>query len=81
MTDIGINFGAFETLLEVVVDGIVGNFAEQCQIRNSNLLLLRSLKGGLLGLGASTLAARSPGLSISGSFILGSSGNTLHYNR
>jgi hypothetical protein len=37
-----------EPLLQIVVDGLIGNFAEQGKIRDSDLLLLRALEYGLL---------------------------------
>lgn len=39
-----------EAQLEVVVDGLIGDLAQQCQVRHADLLLLGALKGGLLDL-------------------------------
>lgn len=46
-----------ESHLQVVVDRLIGDLAQQCQVRNSDLLLLRSLKGGLFDLRLSGLSA------------------------
>lgn len=56
MADIGIDLAPFEPLLQVLVDGFVGYFAQEGQVGNTNLLLLGCLKGGLLGLRASACA-------------------------
>jgi hypothetical protein len=58
MANVGINFVALESLLQILVDGFVGDFAQQSQIGNTNLLLLGCLKGGLLRLRASACAVR-----------------------
>jgi hypothetical protein len=39
----------FEALLQVVVDGLVGDLADQREIRDANFLLLGALEDGLLG--------------------------------
>jgi hypothetical protein len=56
MADIGINLAPLEPLLQILVDGFVGYFAQESQIGNTNLLLFGCLKGGLLGLRASACA-------------------------
>ena len=38
----------FEPEFQVIVDSLVGDLAEQCKVRNTNFLLLRRLKHGLL---------------------------------
>jgi hypothetical protein len=43
-----VDFGILESLLQVVVDGFVRYLANQREIRDSNLLLLRALEDGLL---------------------------------
>lgn len=75
MADVCVDLCAFESLLKVLVDGLVGDFAQKCQVGNANLLLLGRLEGGLLGLRAA--AARSSTLSIAGGLVLGTSGYTL----
>lgn len=47
----------FEADFQVVVDSLVRDLAEQCQIRNTNLLLLGGLEDGLLDLGFPPAAA------------------------
>ena len=39
-----------EAQLEVVVDGFIGDFAQQCQVRHADLLFLGALESGLLDL-------------------------------
>lgn len=58
-----------ESLLQVVVDGLVGNLADEGEIRDSDLLLLCRLEGGLLDLGLSTGTAglRGGGILLSSS--------------
>jgi hypothetical protein len=50
MANICIYLPAFESLLKVVVDGLVRDLAEEGQVGNTNLLLLGRLEGGLLRL-------------------------------
>jgi len=45
-----IDFAILESLLQVVVDGLVGNLADKGEIRNSDFLLLCRLEGRLLDL-------------------------------
>lgn len=56
MADICVDLGAFESLLQVVVDGLVGYLAQECQIRDTDFLLLAGLESRLLGLCATTTA-------------------------
>lgn len=44
-----VNLAILEALLQVVVDGLVGDFADQRQIRDAHLLLLGGLEDGLGG--------------------------------
>jgi hypothetical protein len=69
MANIGINLGAFESLLQVLIDGLVGDLTQQSQIGDTNLLLLSCLKGGLLGLRDSVCAVRG----WAGALVLGAS--------
>lgn len=46
-----------ESHLQVVVDRLIGDLAQQCQVRNSDLLLLGRLKCGLFDLRLSGLSA------------------------
>lgn len=43
-----------EPKLQVIIDGLVGDLAEQCKVRHSDLLFLRTLEHGLLDLGLSS---------------------------
>jgi hypothetical protein len=43
-----VDFAILKPLLQIVVDGLVGDFANQREIRDSNFLLLGRLKDGLL---------------------------------
>jgi hypothetical protein len=43
-----VDFAILKALLQVVVDGLVRDFADQCEIRDSDLLLLGALEDGLL---------------------------------
>jgi hypothetical protein len=54
-----------ESHFQVIVDRLIGDLAQQCQVRNTDLLLLRSLKGGLFDL---RLAGLSAIANIGGSF-------------
>ena len=45
-----VDLGIFETLFEVVIDGLIGNLAQQCQIRHAHLLLLGTFKDSFLDL-------------------------------
>ena len=45
-----------EAEFQVVIDGFIRDLAQQCKIRNTNLLLLRCLKCGLLDLRLSRLS-------------------------
>lgn len=69
MANVCVDFGALESLLEVVIDGLVGHLAEQSQIGDTNLLLLGGVEGGLFRFGAA--AARGSLLSIAGRLVLG----------
>lgn len=46
-----IDFAILEPLLQVVVDGLVGDLADQGEVGNANLLLLGALEDGLADLG------------------------------
>lgn len=46
-----IDLPRIEAELQVVVDGLVGDFAQQRQVRDTDFLLLCALEGGLLDLG------------------------------
>jgi hypothetical protein len=43
-----VDLGILEALLEVVVDGLVGDLADQGEVRHANLLLLGRLEDGAL---------------------------------
>jgi len=58
-----IDLAILKALLQVVVDGLVGNLANEGKIRDSHLLLLGALESGLPDLG---LAAAAAGLCGSG---------------
>ena len=47
----------FESKLQVIVDGLVGDFAEQRKVRHSDLLFLRSLEHSLLDLRLSSCSS------------------------
>jgi len=49
VSNICVNVAIFETLLEVVVDGLVGDFADQREIGDAHFLLLGRFEHGLLG--------------------------------
>lgn len=52
-----------EPLLQVVVDGLIGDLADQCQVRHTDLLLLGRLEDGLgceLGLGGCPRGGLAP---------------------
>lgn len=36
-----------EALLQILVNSLIGNLTEQCEVRDTNFLLLRALKNGL----------------------------------
>ena len=42
-----VDFAILEALLQVVIDGLVGDLANQCKIRDADFLLLSRLKDGL----------------------------------
>lgn len=70
MANVCVNFGAFKALLQIVVDGLIGDFAKECQVGDANVLLLGCFEGSLLRLcAAADLRTRSSGLAISGGFI------------
>lgn len=45
-----VDLAVFETEFQVIVDGLVGDFAEQGKVGNTDLLFLRGLEYGLLHL-------------------------------
>lgn len=51
-----VDFVMLEAKLQVVVDGFIRDLAQQCKIRNTNILLLCCLKCGLLDLRFSRLS-------------------------
>lgn len=69
MADVGVDLPSFESLLQVVVDGLVGNLAEQRQVRDTDFLLFGCLEGGLLGFCGGCCIARG--------LVLGTSCDTL----
>lgn len=54
-----INLVMIEPEFQVIVDGFVGDLAEQGEVRNTDLLLLRAFEGGLSDL---RLASRLPAI-------------------
>lgn len=55
MANVGIDFAMLESLFQVLVDGFVGDLAEQCQIGYTDFFLLRYLECRLLDLRLSTI--------------------------
>jgi hypothetical protein len=51
MADVGVYLGILEALFQVVVNGLVGDLADEREIRHSHLLLLRRLEYGAFDLG------------------------------
>jgi hypothetical protein len=43
-----IDLSILKSLLQILIDGLVGDFTQQSEIRNSDLLLFRGIIGGLL---------------------------------
>lgn len=74
MADVCVDLATLESLLEVFVDGLVGDFAEQGEVGYANLLLLGDFVCGLLGLGRLPRCAL---LGIPGGLILGTPRDTL----
>ena len=66
MPDVGVDFGVFETLLEVVVDRLVGDFADQREIRDADFLLLRRFVGRFPDLWLPTTPAAALRLCLAG---------------
>ena len=61
MADISVDFGGFESLLEVVVDSFIRDLAEKGQVGDADLFLLRRLERCLLRLrGAAPAALGGP---------------------
>lgn len=50
MADVGVDFTMFESLLQVLVDGFVRDFTEQCQIRYTDFFLLCDFESSFLDL-------------------------------
>jgi hypothetical protein len=50
VADVGVDLAMLEALLQVVVDGLVGDLAQQREVRDSDLLLLGDFEGGFLDL-------------------------------
>ena len=49
-----IDLGILESLFQIIVDSLVRYFAYECEIRDSDFLLFRTLEDGLLDLGLSS---------------------------
>ena len=50
MANVGVNFGILESLFQVVIDGLVGDLADERQIRDPDLLLLGAFELGFFDL-------------------------------
>lgn len=59
----------FESLLQIVVDGLVGNFADQRKIRNPDFLLLGRVEGSLPDIGLGTAICRGAASTRVGGFV------------
>jgi len=57
-----INFCILETNLQIVVDSLIRDLADQCEIRNSHFLLFGALEDGLSDLGLAPCAAGRLGI-------------------
>ena len=51
-------FRIFKSLLQIVIDRLIGDLAEKCEIRYPNLLLLSTLEYSLLNLRFSPSSTR-----------------------
>ena len=56
MADISVDFCSFEALLQIIVDRLVRNLADERKVRNSDFLLLRALELGFLNIRPSPTA-------------------------
>lgn len=56
--DTHVDFSIFESLFEVVIDGLVGDLADEREITDAHLLLLRALEDCFLHLWPPTTARR-----------------------
>lgn len=54
MANVCVDFAILKALLQVLVDCLIGYFAQQCQIRDSDLLLLGRVEGRLFDYWLST---------------------------
>lgn len=50
VADVCVDFAILETFLQVLVDSLIGDLAQQGEIRDTDFLLLSDLKGRLLDL-------------------------------
>ena len=53
MADIGVDFGIFESLFQIVVYGFIRDLADQREVRDPDLFLLGAFELGFLDLGLS----------------------------
>lgn len=60
VSDIGVDFAMLESLFQVLIDGFVGDLAEQCQIGYTDFFLLRYLECRLLDLRLSAIGPVRP---------------------
>ena len=72
-----IDLPILEPLLQVVVDGLVGHLADQGKIGDTNLLLLRSVKGRLLDIRLTASSTIPTALCLLGLVAFGSPTDTL----
>jgi hypothetical protein len=61
MTNVGVYLCILEAFLQVVVDGLVGDLADEREIRHANFLLLGRLEDGPLDLAFVPTASRRRG--------------------
>ena len=63
MADIGVDLGVLKAFLQVIVNSLIANLADQRQIRYADLLLLRAFEDRFLDLG---FAAPAPAEGLAG---------------
>lgn len=51
MADVGVDLGILEALFQIVVDGLVGDLADEREVRDADFLLLRAFELGFLDVG------------------------------